>query len=175
MRPSGAVTIFLVTFCSTVCSKTAAPDMTGTWSGPMMVELAKGDHTFVTVDVTLNQDGDRLSGRWRTIETTEFGADGDVTGRIALTPSHQQVDLRFSFVGRHPSAPEAEGPCRGTADASGQLTFNTTVNSATNQPSTPREEPGWALRLKAFDGFSFEACSPVRYATWTLTRKPGGA
>ena len=171
MRPSGAVTMVLMTLCSIGCSKTTAPDVTGTWSGPMMLELAKGAHTFVTVDITLNQDGEQLSGRWRTIDTTEFKADGEVKGRLARTPSHHQVDLRFSFVGRHPSA---EGPCQGAAQASGQLTFNTTVNSGANPPGTPREEPGWALRLKAFEGFPFESCSPVTYATWTLTRKRDG-
>ena len=137
-----------------------------------MLELGKGNHAFVTVDVTLNQDGEQLSGRWRTIDTTEFKADGDVTGRIVRTPSRHQVDVRFSFVGRHPGA---EGACRGAARASGQLTFNTTVNSAANPPGTPHEERGWGLRLKAFDGFPFESCSPVRYATWTLTRKRDGA
>jgi hypothetical protein len=162
------LTIFLVTLCSLGCSTTTVPDLTGTWSGSMMLELAKGDHTFVAVDVTLNQDGEHLSGRWRTIGATEFGADGEVTGRIARTPSQNQVDLRFSFVGRHPSA---GGACKGTAQASGQLTFNTTMNSVANPPGTPVEEAGWGLRLKAFDGFPFESCSPVRYATWTLTRK----
>lgn len=137
-----------------------------------MLEFGKGNHTFVTVDVTLNQDGEQLSGRWRTIETTEFRADGEVKGRIARTPSQHQVDLRFSFVGRHPGA---DGPCRGAAQASGQLTFNTTVNSAVNPPGTPHEETGWGLRLKAVDGFPFESCWPVKYATWTLTRKRDGA
>jgi hypothetical protein len=138
----------------------------------MMLELAKGESAFVTVNVTLDQDGEQLSGRWHTIDTTEFKADGDVTGRITRKPSQHQVDLSFSFVGRRPGA---EGSCSGAAQASGQLTFNTTVNSATNPPGTPHEEPGWGLRLKAFDGFPFESCSPVRYATWTLTRKRDGA
>jgi hypothetical protein len=168
----GAVTVFLVTLCSLGCSNTTMPDLTGTWSGSMMLELAKGNHTFVAVDVTLNQDGEQLSGRWRTSGATEFGADGEVTGRIVRTPSQHQVDLRFSFVGRHPSA---GAPCKGTAQASGQLTFNSTVNSGANPPGTPVEEAGWGLRLKAFDGFPFESCSPVRYATWTLTRKRDGA
>jgi hypothetical protein len=167
-----AVTIVFVTLCSTGCATTSEPQVAGTWSGPMMLELAKGNHTFVTVDVTLIQDGEQLSGRWQTIDTTEFKADGDVTGRIARAPSHHQVDLRFSFVGRHPGA---EGACRGAAQASGLLTFNTTVNSAANPPGTPHEEPGWGIRLKAFEGFAFDSCSPVRYATWTLTRKRGGA
>ena len=170
MRAGGAVTMCLVTFCSAACT-TPAPDLTGTWSGSMMLELEKGDHTFVTVDVTLNQDGEQLSGRWRTIDTTEFEAVGEVTGRVARTPSQHQVDLRFSFVGRRPGG---VAPCRGEAQASGQLAFNTTVNSAANAPGTPHEEPGWGLRLKAFEGFPFEACSPVRYATWTLTRKRDG-
>ena len=167
-----AVTIVFVTLLSTGCASTSEPQVAGTWSGSMMLELEKGNHTFVTVDVTLNQDGDQLSGRWRTIETTDFRADGEVKGRIARTASHHQVDLRFSFVGRHPSA---KAPCTGVAQASGQLTFNRTVNGGANPPGTPLEEPGWGLRLKAFDGFPFESCSPVRYATWTLTRKRDGA
>ncbi len=118
-----------------------------------MVELDHGRATFVTVDVNLNQDG-------------------EVTGRITREGSRRQVDMDFSFAGSHPDGAQ---PCRGTAKASGQLAYNTTVNSAANADRTPREEPGWALRLKAFDGFSFEACSPVRYATWTLTRKRDGA
>jgi hypothetical protein len=137
----------------------------------MMLELAKGNPAFVKVDVTLMQDGEQLSGRWQTIDTAEFRAGGEVTGRIARTPSHHQVDMRFSFAGRHPNA---VGPCNGAAQSSGQLTYNTTVNSAVNPPGTPHEQTGWGLRLKAFDGFPFESCSPVRYATWTLTRKRDG-
>jgi hypothetical protein len=168
----GAVPLILVAVCSVGCRRPATPDVTGAWSGSMMVELAKGGPTYVKVDVNLKQDGEQLSGRWRTIDTTTFGAEGDVTGRIARTPSHHQVDVRFSFVGRPPGA---EAPCTGTAQASGSLTFNTTVNSAVNPPGTPHEEIGWGIRLKAFDGFPFESCSPVRYATWTLTRKRDGA
>ena len=172
MRPDGAVTMFLATLWLVGCSKTPAPNVTGNWSGPMMLELATGNHTFVTVGVTLQQSGEQLSGRWRTTDTTAFAADGEVTGRIARTPSHHQVDLRFSIVGRHL---RGEGPCKGAAQASGQLTFNTTVNSEANPSGTPREAPVWALRLKAFDGFQFGSCPPVRYATWTLTRKRDGA
>jgi len=169
-----AVTLVVVTLSAARCIESSAPEMAGTWSGPMMLELAKGNHTFVTVDVTFNQDGEELWGRWQTMDTTEFAAEGELTGRIARTPSRHEIEVRFSFVGRPPGTPPADGACRGLARASGQLTFNTTVNSAANPPGMPREKPGWAIRLKAFDGVSFEACSPVRYATWTLIRKRGG-
>jgi hypothetical protein len=134
----------------------------------MMLELDQGRTAFVKVEVNLNQDGEQLSGRWRTTDTTEFAADGAVTGRIARDGSRQQVEMDFAFTGRHPNGAQT---CTGTAKASGQLSHNTTVNSAANPDRTPREEPGWAIRLKAHDGLSFQACPPIRYATWSLTRK----
>ena len=172
MGASRAITSAVVMMCAAHgCLRPTVPDVAGRWSGSMMLELGQGNHAFVTVEVTLNQDGEHLSGRWRTADTTEFAANGDVTGRIARDGSRQQVDMDFSFVRRQPNGAQ---PCTGTAKASGQLTYNTTVSSSANQDRTPKEEPGWGIRLKAFDGVSFEACSPVRYATWTLTRKRGG-
>ena len=121
----------------------------------------------VQVEVTFTQDGDRIGGRWHTTEATR-GAAGRVTGSIQHDGGRTTVDVVFSFAGSHPFAPAADAQCQGSARAEGQLTYNTTV-STDGGPSP--EQPGWGVRLKAFEGFSFDNCPAIRYATWTLARQ----
>lgn len=81
------------------------------------------------------------------------------------------MTVRFTFAGQHPIESIANVNCSGAARSEGQLTYNTTYDSA-GQPSP--ERPGWGIRLKAFEGITFDSCPAIRYATWTLTRHDGG-
>lgn len=146
--------------------------MAGTWSGPMMLELEKGMNEFVDTEVVLEQSGERLRGRWHALDSKKYSAAGDVIGTVTRAGARQQVDVSFTFVGYQPGKPlSAAAQCTGTARASGQLTNNTTVDTSGRAVAESPETHGWAIRLKAFDGFGFESCPVIRYATWTLTRR----
>lgn len=147
------------------CARTPVPDVRGTWSGEMVLELGKGNSAFVDVEVAIEQSGENIRGRWRTVDSEAHVASGDLTGTLTRTPSHQQVDVTFTFVGHHAGSPASDGrSCQGTARASGMLTYNVTTGPGAT------EKPGRYIRLKAFDGFGFESCAPIRYATWSLGR-----
>jgi hypothetical protein len=133
----------------------------------MMLDAGNGAHSLSDIEVTFTQDGDRIEGRWRTIDGT-LEATGLVSGTIAREDSRQAVNVRFTYAGRHPNRSVAGANCVGSARAEGQLTYNTTVDTS-GQPS--RERPGWGIRLKAFEGFTFDSCPAIGYATWTLTRR----
>ena len=131
-----------------------------------MLELAKGNPAFVKVEAVLVQRGKDIRGRWRTLDSERHVASGELTGSLTRTEAEQHVDVSFTFVGHYAGSTATAGlQCRGTARASGQLTRNTITGIGGS-----REEPPWSIRLKAFDGFGFESCPPIRYATWTLTR-----
>jgi hypothetical protein len=165
-RPAIASLIAVAWCAVAACAGARVPDVSGTWTGPMMLQLGKGNSAFVDVEVVLEQSGTNVKGRWHTVATEEHSASGTVTGTLTRTASQQQVNVSFTFVGHHAGRPSAEGePCQGGARASGSLNRNTTVGSG-----APPEAPGWSIRLKAFDGFGFESCPPIRYATWTLAR-----
>jgi hypothetical protein len=136
----------------------------------MMLETAKGSHTFVDVEVVLEQTGENVRGRWRTIDAAEHRAAGEVTGTVARVTAQQRVDVTFTFVGHHVGSPPGGQQCQGAARASGQLTYNTSVDTDGRRVDESIDAHGWSIRLKAFDGFGFRSCSPIPYATWTLTR-----
>jgi hypothetical protein len=160
-----ATRLAIAVFWLHACGGADAPSVAGTWSGSMILDSGKGESTSGDVEVTFTQDGNRIEGRWRTLEGAE--ATGLVSGTITREESRHAVNVRFTYAGRHPGRSDAGANCVGSARADGQLTFNTTMDTA-GQPS--RERPGWYIRLKAFEGFTFEACPPIGYATWTLSR-----
>jgi hypothetical protein len=155
------------------CARRATvPEVAGTWSGPMMLELAHGEPAFVNVDLVLQQDRERLHGRWHTTNSIEYQAAGDAAGKISNVSGRNQVDVSFTFVGHHPGMPASGGVrCSGTASASGQLTYSTIVDANSLSPVQSREAQGWRIRLKAYDGIGFDSCPKIRYATWTFTHR----
>ena len=157
----------LVILCVAGCS-TSASQVAGTWSGPMMIDGGQGDPKFVNVAVTFTQNGDRIEGHWRTLDAINE-TSGDVSGTVATRDDGRQaMNVRFTFAGRHPVESIASLNCVGAARSEGQVTYNTTIDT-TGQPA--HERPGWAIRLKAFEGITFDSCPAIRYATWTLTRQ----
>jgi hypothetical protein len=134
----------------------------------MMLDRGNGAHTFVKVEVTFTQLRDRVSGQWRTLESTAASTAGKVSGTVGNNESQNAMDVSFTFSGEHPVRAVANIDCSGTARAEGQLTYNTTVTTGGGPEHEPR---GWGIRLKAFNGIEFESCPPIRYATWTLTRQ----
>jgi hypothetical protein len=173
LAPRWLLATFFVVWCSIPsCARPRAPEVTGTWSGPMVLELDKGLNALVDIEVVLEQTDGRLRGRWHTLDSKEYSAAGDVIGTITRTAASQQVDLSFEFVGHHPGSPlSGAAQCAGVARASGQLTNNTTYGTSDRAVDESPGMHGWAIRLKAFDGFSFTSCPAIRYATWTLTRR----
>ena len=157
--------VLLLVLCVQGCSE-PAPQIAGTWSGSMMIDGGSGP-TFVKVAVTFTQDDHHLEGHWRALDGTTQAA-GLVSGTITRDNSRQAVNARFTYTGRHPHRASAGATCVGSARSEGQLTYNTTIDTA-GGPSP--ERPGWGIRLKAFEGFTFESCPTIGYATWTLTRE----
>jgi hypothetical protein len=158
--------IVLAMLCLQGC-RTTPPQIAGTWSGEMMIDGGTRGPTHIKVTVTFTQHRNRIGGQWRSLDAARPAA-GEVFGTLTREQSRQAVDMRFTFTGRHPLEPDAGGSCRGAARSVGQLTYNTTVDTAGRQAHEP---PGWGIRLKAFDGLAFESCPAIRYATWTLTRQ----
>jgi hypothetical protein len=154
----------LLVVCMLGCG-TPAPQIAGIWSGRMMIDGGGSGPTFVHVAVTFTQDGSRVEGHWRALDGTS-DAEGLVSGTVTRENGGQPVNVRFTYTGRHPI--RSIGTCVGSARSEGQLTYNTTIDTA-GGPSP--ERPGWGIRLKAFDGFAFESCPAIGYATWTLTRE----
>lgn len=134
----------------------------------MMLDAGKGAHTFVHVQVTFTQDGDRIEGHWRALDGPS-DAGGLVSGTVTGQEGRQAVNVRFTYAGPHPIRSIPGTNCSGAARSEGQLTYNTTIDTAGRQA---HERPGWGIRLKAFEGFTFESCAAIQYATWTLTRQP---
>ena len=140
-----------------------APQISGGWSGTMMLDGGDAGPAFIHVAVNVTQDGDRITGSWRSVDA-KSSASGDVAGTMSNENGHQAVTMRFTFAGPHPLKSTAGVDCIGTARSEGQLTYNITSDPA-------HERPGWAIRLKAFEGITFESCPAIGYSTWTLTRQ----
>jgi hypothetical protein len=131
----------------------------------MMIDGAGSGSTFVHVAVTFTQRGSRIEGHWRALDGNTDAA-GLVSGTVTHENGHQPVNVRFTYTGGHPIRSTGSSTCVGSARAEGQLTYNTTIDTM-GGPSP--ERPGWGIRLKAFEGFTFESCPAIGYATWTLT------
>jgi hypothetical protein len=127
----------------------------------MMLDGGNAGPAFIHVAVNFTQVGDRVGGVWRSLDSA---ASGDVAGTVTNENGRQAVTMRFTFAGPHPIGSTTGVNCIGAARSEGQLVYNTTSDPA-------HERPGWAIRLKAFEGFTFESCAAIRYATWTLTRQ----
>jgi hypothetical protein len=169
LRPAVALTIvaFAVAVAHIGAAVQSARDITGRWSGPMMLEVSKGRQLLVTIEVELEQRGSRLRGRWRTSAHAAHRAGGELSGTIGRLSNEEHVEVDLTFVGRHPGMPtDREQSCTGSGRAVGQHTRATRIDATTRRAA----DPMWLLRLKAFDGFMFESCRAIPYATVTLER-----
>ena len=150
------------------CAHANAPQVAGTWVGPMLLQTKSQGPVLVQVQIVLRQLGPKLQGSWSTTPSEVYRASGDVTGRIFDVAGRHQVSVGFTFLGKLPGVGAIDDTrCEGTARASGQLTFATTLTTD-GRPRESRQPPRWALRLKAFDGVDFGSCGAVGYATWTV-------
>jgi hypothetical protein len=154
----------VVTAAFPSCRHTEAPEIGGTWSGLMMLEVSPRTPVFVDVEVVFHQHRGRLDGRWHTKGTTALAAAGDVVGKIYDVPGRHQVDLQFTFDANPADAKAVR--CEGVGGAAGQLTRAATIGD--RLPSA--EDARWIIRLKAFEGIDFRGCGAIPYATWTLAR-----
>jgi hypothetical protein len=165
-KPAPVFNVALVIGCLQGCGP-APPQIAGTWSGTMMLDAGNAAPTFMPVAVTFTQDGNQMEGRWHALDGTTDAA-GLVSGTVTRAEDRQTLAVRFTYKGRHPIRPMPDATCIGTARSEGLLSYNTTVDTAGRQS---REQPGWSIRLKAFEGFAFDACPAIGYATWTLARQ----
>ena len=131
----------------------------------MMLDGSAGP-TFIHVAATLTQEGNRIGGEWHSLDATS-AASGDLAGTVTYENSRQAITMRFTFAGPHPITTASDN-CVGAARSEGQLVYNTATDTA---GGAAPERPGWGIRLKAFEGITFESCPAIRYATWTLTRQ----
>lgn len=139
------------------------PRVNGTWSGPMTLERAPGQTlAIMTVEFTLHETGETLTGHWRVSEPTDAPAHGAVNGTI--NHETRRVELSIVFAGGlPPPLSNALAPhCEGVARASGQLTYGKLASG---------EPLGWVIRVKAPNGFMLGPCKAIPRATWKLTPK----